>query len=135
MSSRIDRPFVPALVALALVGCAPRLVTDRVASAWRSPGRMAVDAPARFVVPEESRVSGAPASGCASRLVDRRYGVELTLVRASDAHDKTWRGDYRASAPQRYAAADGELVRVECATGFPLGLVGSAALAVDSAPR
>lgn len=135
MPRRVARPFPHAFAALsmlALGGCATSIVADRVAREWRAPGRMVVDAPARFVVPDESLVSGAPADGCAPTLVDRRYGVQLSLVRASDAHERTWRGDYRPSAPQRYAASEGELVRVECATGFPLGLVGGAALASES---
>lgn len=97
--------------------------TRPVDSAWSAPGRLVVDAPARFVTTDANDIDGAPASGCASRLVDRRYGIELQLVRAATTHDAQWRGDYRAATPARYDVADGELLRVECATGVPLGVV------------
>ncbi|MCU0625779.1 MAG: hypothetical protein MUF21_04720 [Gemmatimonadaceae bacterium] len=113
------------------VGCA-RLRDAGHSAQWRTPGRMLVDAPARFIMAGDRTTASAPVHGCADRLVDQRYGVELALVRASDSHEAAWRGDYRASAPQRYDVAEGELLRVECATGLPLGVVGGAVIASDA---
>lgn len=125
-------PFALFAITVATTACTPSVVRD--SREWATPGRMAVDAPARFITTDPADVDGAPASGCASRLVDRRYGVELSLVRASASHESKWRGDYRASVPARYDVAEGELVRVECATGVPIGVVGGAALASDARP-
>jgi hypothetical protein len=128
-TARHERLVAIALVALSAAGCTHAVRSDD--RAWATPGRMLVDAPARFVTTDANDIDGAPASGCAPRLVDRRYGVELQLVRSSASHDAQWRGDYRASAPARYDVADGELLRVECATGLPLGVVSGSALAVE----
>ncbi len=102
---------------------------------WAATGRMLVDAPARFTIPDATGLASAPTAGCAPTLVDRRNGVSLTLVRSAPAGTAVPRGDYRASAPARYDIADGELLRVECPTGVPIGAVGGTVMATAPTAR
>lgn len=80
----------------------------------------AVDAPERFLVggaAGEEPVDPRPGEGCRSPLVDPRDGARLAMVRSSGGV-----GDYEAP-PGRYGVGPDRLLRVECATGRPLGVV------------
>lgn len=80
--------------------------------------RPALDAPHHFMIAtptgtEEPR----PYEGCRNSLVDPRDGTRLTLIRSADGE-----GDYEP-VPLRYGLSGGELLRVECESGRPLGVV------------
>ena len=58
-----------------------------------------------------------PGEGCRNPLLDPSTGTALTLVRSADGM-----GDY--SVPKGlYGLKSNELLRVECATGVPIGVV------------
>jgi len=80
--------------------------------------RPAQDAPDRFVHADSSAISGTPgAAACTSPIVDPRTGTRLTMVRSYQGS-----GDYSVPA-NRYGVGTGELLRVDCANGEPLGIV------------
>jgi len=80
--------------------------------------RPAQDAPARFVRADSSAISGTPGSAaCTSPIVDPRTSARLTMERATGG-----RGDYSAAAGA-YGLRPGELLRVDCANGEPIGIV------------
>lgn len=99
---------------LAVAGCATSdFSADRIL-------RAATDTPDRFLVgslTSEALTEPMPATGCRSPMVDPRDGTRLILKRS--AAD---RGDYVVPAG-RYGIAVGELLRLDCATGRPLGVV------------
>ena len=76
--------------------------------------RPATDVPDMFV-----REDGRPNAGtpCLATLVDPRDKSTLQLVRSIPGQ-----GDYRVAAG-KYGASGTELLRVDCATGRPVGLV------------
>jgi hypothetical protein len=82
--------------------------------------RAAADAPAQFVAVLGARgVPGdtIPGPGCRSPLFDPRDDVRLILTRSA-----VGRGDYTVP-DRRYGVMEGELLRVDCNTGRPLGIV------------
>ena len=74
------------------------------------------DLPARF---EPGPGTGGALSGasCRSPLVDPRDGSQIRMVRSGSVQ-----ADY-AVAGERYGVGAGELLRVDCATGEPAGVV------------
>jgi len=107
----------PAVVAIvALTGCAGM----RGASDAGAAVRPATDVPDHFMV---ATATGAaeprPDDGCRNPIVDPRDGARLTLIRSAEG-----RGDYEPQSPgSRYGLRQGELLRVECASGVPVGIV------------
>jgi len=80
--------------------------------------RPAMDAPERFVREDSSPITGTPGTApCTSPIVDPRSGARLTMERAYQG-----RGDYAVPAG-RYGIGVGELLRIDCATGEPIGVV------------
>jgi len=81
--------------------------------------RPAEGAPERFVRADRSPLAGAPgtATACESPLVDPRTGAQLMMQRSYGG-----RGDYSVAAGA-YGAGTGELLRVDCADGAPVGIV------------
>jgi hypothetical protein len=80
--------------------------------------RAAQDAPAQFVRADSSAISGTPGSAaCTSPIVDPRNGARLTMMRAYQGN-----GDYSVPAGS-YGVGTGELLRVDCANGQPIGVV------------
>jgi hypothetical protein len=81
--------------------------------------RQATDAPARFVLDPAAQVAQdtIPGEGCRSPLYDPRDRTAIVMVRSA-----TERGDYEVPAG-RYGIGEGELLRVTCNTGVPLGAV------------
>lgn len=96
-------------VTLALAACA----TTRDFSP-SDPLASARDLPERFVPRDGVELSGTGA--CVSPLRDPRDGTALVLARSG-----TGLGDYRAPSG-RYGNRSDQLVRVDCASGRPLGL-------------
>lgn len=130
----VSRRAATACAALTLAACATVAVRDTDRE-WAGSGRMLVDAPARFTIADAADRAAPPDRGCAPTLIDRRYGIVLTLVRTAPVASEMRRGDYRPSAPARYDVSDGELLRVECATGVPIGAVGGTVIATAPEPR
>jgi len=82
--------------------------------------RVASDTPDRFLVGEingPGTSEPAPGGACRSPMVDPRDGTRLTLERSREGH-----GDYIVDIG-RYGARPGDLLRIDCATGQPVGLV------------
>ena len=75
------------------------------------------DTPAQFVTEEGSL----PVDACRSPLTDPRDGTRLRLVRSGGSRAGEV-GDYEVSG-NRYGAGPGQLLRIDCATGRPLGIV------------
>lgn len=101
-----------ALATLALAGCA--VTTTGVTDAQYRP---AEDAPVRFVT-----VDGVPAEDtCRSPMIDPRDQTQLRLAR-SWQEGNTHRGDYEVPVG-RYGVRDGELLRIDCLSGEPIGIV------------
>jgi len=76
--------------------------------------RAAFDTPPAF---EFRGAAGAAPDACHNPMVDPRDGAELRLVRSSGG-----RGDYEVP-PGRYGAGEEFLLRLECGSGRPIGLV------------
>lgn len=80
--------------------------------------RAGMDLPERFLVEEAGQWREARAGeGCRNPLQDPRDKTTLTLTQSRNGE-----GDYAVPAG-KYGAGAGEWLRVECATGRPLGLV------------
>ena len=80
--------------------------------------RPAQDAPERFLRADSTPISGTPGSAiCTSPILDPRTGARLTMVRAYRGS-----GDYSVPAAT-YGVGTRELLRVDCATGAPIGIV------------
>ena len=58
-----------------------------------------------------------PGDTCRNLLVDPRDETRLTLIRSANG-----RGDYEPEPP-RYGLKEGQLLRVDCATGRAVGVV------------
>ncbi|MBP7146380.1 MAG: hypothetical protein KBD01_02460 [Acidobacteria bacterium] len=100
-------------VVLVLAGCAS---TGR--GAGTAEPLPPTDVPAAFLVADDGRLRPPlPEDRCRTTLVDPRDDTQLRLVRSREG----W-GDYSVP-PGRYGVGDGFLLRVECATGIPLGIV------------
>lgn len=100
------------VVALALGACAstgwPTSADDTAMS----------DTPDHFLVVDASSGAKSEPTGdttCHSPLADPRDGSRLSLERSSGGF-----GDYRPDAP-RYGLAEGQLLRIDCRTGRPVG--------------
>jgi hypothetical protein len=79
--------------------------------------RAAQDVPSAFTTPEGVM----PEDGCRTTMVDPRDQSPIRLVRSAQ-HGMTFRGDFEV-ADGRYGVREGELLRVDCATGQTLGIV------------
>ena len=101
-------------LAVAVVAAACGTVTSYPTAVLRP----AADAPARFVRADSSAISGTPGSAaCTSPILDPRNGARLTMMRAYQGN-----GDYSVPAGS-YGVGTGELLRVDCANGQPIGIV------------
>jgi hypothetical protein len=102
--------------ALLLAGCAIGASSTYPADA--SPVRAAADPPDRFVAvsPNSDSVTSAP--GCHGPLRDPRDGTVIRLVASQGGRV----GDYSVP-PGRYGVREGELLRIQCPSGKPLGVV------------
>ncbi|MFL5540865.1 MAG: hypothetical protein ACJ8J0_17875 [Longimicrobiaceae bacterium] len=107
------RPTYLAFVLLLAAGCNTSLNYPTAVL------RQAEGAPDHFVHADSSPMLGAPgvAVACNSPLMDPRTGTRLVMVRSYAG-----RGDYQVPAGS-YGVASGELLRVDCATGAPVGVV------------
>lgn len=85
----------------------------------RGTERPATNTPERFLF-EENGALREPGSGtsCLSPLIDPRDGTTIRMTRSSAAG---W-GDYQV-ADGRYGVGDRELLRIDCNSGEPLGVV------------
>jgi hypothetical protein len=112
--SRVQRLSLAlgALALLAAGGC--NTVTNYPTTVLRP----AQDAPERFVLEDSSAITGTPgAAPCRSPIVDPRTGARLMMERA-------YRGNGDYSVPgAAYGVRAGELLRVDCANGQPIGIV------------
>lgn len=80
--------------------------------------RFAQDTPVHFVTVEGA---AGVANTCASPLIDPRDQTRLRLVRSGSVGE-SHRGDY-AVEDGRYGVRPGELLRIDCGSGQPLGIV------------
>lgn len=80
--------------------------------------RAGTDLPAQFLVEDAGKWREARAGeGCRNPVQDPRDSTTLTL-----AQSRNGTGDY-VVPPGKYGASAGEWLRLECASGRPLGLV------------
>jgi hypothetical protein len=103
-----------AVLLVALAGCASG--GESIGNADRA----ATDLPDHFLVgtfmgPETTEPS--TGEGCRNPMVDPRDDTRLMLTRSSGG-----RGDYAVPAG-RYGVAANELLRLDCASGVPIGIV------------
>ena len=101
------------LAILAVLGCASSHVEGFPSDAAVRP---LTDAPTQFAASTSAR-TGLPTDICQTPLYDQRNGTALRLERSVPG-----RGDYEV-AVGHYGAQAGELVRVDCRTLTPIGLV------------
>jgi hypothetical protein len=73
--------------------------------------------PAEFRPAEASSHAAGDSIACLNPLVDPRDGSRITLVRSSDGL-----GDYSV-ASGKYGVGTGQLLRVNCSDGQPIGIV------------
>jgi hypothetical protein len=100
--------LAPALAAACVTG---------MAGATDAQYRPAEDPPVRFVT-----VDGVPAEDtCRSPMIDPRDQMQIRLAR-SWQEGNTHRGDYEVPVG-RYGVRDGELLRIDCLSGEPIGIV------------
>ncbi len=105
-------PLAAALCLSVFAGCASSRTSDVVSAA--------TDLPERFLVgslSSDARTEPRPGEGCRSPMVDPRDGARLTLDRSANGL-----GDYTVPAG-RYGVQRGERLRLDCATGRPIGRV------------
>lgn len=108
-----SRAFRTSLVAAGLLAAGCATSTDRLPVLGP-----ASDVPEAFlVVTPDGPVAASDEGACRSPLVDPRDGTRLTMARSTGTV-----ADYRVPAG-RYGVPDGRLLRVECATGRPVGMV------------
>ena len=106
------RPISSVLVLAAAAAC------NTIMSYPTAVSRPAQDAPERFVRADSSAITGTPgAAPCTSPIVDPRTGARLMMERAYHGN-----GDYSVPAGT-YGVRSGELLRVDCANGQPIGIV------------
>ena len=106
------------IAALALAGCAGMEIVNApgTPAAASATLRQAEDTPSRFVREDGS----APASTvCANPMVDPRNGDRLRLVRQPGGQQ----ADYAVPVVGLYGVRGGELLRLNCTTGRPVGIV------------
>lgn len=95
-----------------VVGCASSVRTGAPSI------RPAVDVPEQFLVVDGADIRPARASeGCRNPMTDPRDGTRLELARSANGQ-----GDY-AVPGGRYGVDARSLLRLECSTGRPLGVV------------
>ncbi len=104
-----------------VVGCFGLVVSAGCSStnAETNTVRTAIDVPGHFVIGEHDGPAVAELTGgseCRSPMVDPRDGTRIVLVRSSGGE-----GDYEAP-PGRYGVGTGEALRLDCATGAPVGI-------------
>ena len=120
-SGTFQLAFAGALL-LTLPGCVGTSSSIYPADA---PARPATNAPARFMV-GTIPAGGAPTepvtgSACRNPMVDPRDGTQLRLVQSQPGANGHV-GDY-AVPDERYGSRAGELLRIHCGTGHPIGWV------------
>jgi hypothetical protein len=64
-----------------------------------------------------------PTHGCRGRLHDAQGRTELILVRSVQRGIALYWGDYEVAPAGAYGIRPGQLLRVDCGTGHPLGTV------------
>lgn len=101
------------LVATCAVGCASQRTVAAVPEANGLPDHFLVGSHQNASVRQEPQ----PGEGCRNPLVDPQDGSRLLLVRSTSSE-----GDYEV-ADGRYGIGRRSLLRVDCATGKPLGVV------------
>jgi hypothetical protein len=112
MAARDSRPWLSHALPLLLAAAC-----STVSSYPTAISRPAEGAPDRFVLEDGSPISGTPgAAPCRSPIRDPRGGAPLVMERAYRGS-----GDYATGG--RYGAGAGELLRIDCASGAPLGIV------------
>ncbi len=106
--------FALAAILLAILGCAGGSVS------WHDSAiiRQGTDLPDHFLVVTQFGTTEPDTTGnCHSPMIDPRDETSLILFRSDKG-----RGDY-AVANGRYGVGPTEFLRIECATGCPLGIV------------
>lgn len=102
----------------AALGCAPN-------QPWNTMPEPARETPSFFVV--DSSFAPLPAPGqktCAVHMRDPGDGTRLTLRRSLKRGDPDeYLGDYTVGASGKYGIAKGELLRLACESGRPIGIV------------
>jgi hypothetical protein len=81
--------------------------------------RQAQDTPARFTTADGTLPL--PDDGCRVTIIDPRDQTSLRLARSAQ-FGMSHRGDYEVPV-SRYGVQQGELLRVDCATGEAIGIV------------
>jgi len=79
--------------------------------------RPADDTPTAFVTEDGTT----PVEACRSPLIDPRDQTRLRLIRSAPMGG-SHRGDYEVTGG-RYGVGENELLRIDCTTGEPLGIV------------
>jgi len=99
--------------------------TSRTIHPASGPARSAEDTPTRFMVgtipPGGALTEATPATACRNPMVDPRDATQLRLVQ-SQPGENGHMGDY-AVPDGRYGVRRGELLRLDCGTGAPIGIV------------
>lgn len=91
---------------------------------WEQAPRPAEGLPDRFIPDSTYVVADTAPSVCVVHLTDPEYRIRLLLVRSIGAEAAPdGRGDYGVEPAGSYGLRKDELLRVECATGRPLGVV------------
>jgi hypothetical protein len=104
---------VGVIVMVSLAGCAAKQASTHPGSQGE-----AADTPDHFMTwTAAGPLEPQPGGTCRNPLVDPRDGTRLTLIRSADG-----RGDYEPE-PLRYGLKEGQLLRVDCATGRAVGVV------------
>ncbi len=117
MTNRRVAGVVRGLIVLAALasGCA----TTETGRQTAAIGRPATDTPGHFLVGSlDGGPPGEPGPGTACRnpMIDPRDGTRLILDRSAGG-----RGEYIVPAG-RYGVGEDEVLRIECATGRPIGI-------------
>ena len=102
----------------------PILAACAAGQPWDQRPRPARDLPPAFAPDPAAPPGPAAAAGvCPVRLIDPYSNSKLRLIRSASAANGGYMGDYEVSPPGRYGIADLDLLRIECGTGRPLGIV------------
>jgi len=109
--------------ALTLLACASP-------NPWAATPSPAADLPAAFVFDSSRPTPAAGGAACLTPLVDPGGGTKLSLVRSASPSNRSGYGpaeavvgDYAVTPEGRYGVGPRQLLRLDCGTGKPLGIV------------
>lgn len=102
------------------------LIACAAVQPWNQTPRPATGLPDHFTPDSSFTMEAFSDSLCLVHLIDPRGEPRVILIRSTLTEKTGSRdalGDYKIQPPGGYGVAEGELLRIECRSGHPLGIV------------